>query len=152
MATKREKGKGYNCFEKFSREHLKVCPMKDIYLLPMDDDATMEDPDNINPRISHNAITVISPITTMRLRVYINTDNITVLVDSGTKPKQHCLGVDQGWASSLAQDPCPDQLLAPPSEKPRARHVSSSSGRSGPHRSLGLGSPCGRCPHTRSLL
>jgi hypothetical protein len=36
MAAKREKGECYNCTEQFSREHLKVCPMKDVFLLEMD--------------------------------------------------------------------------------------------------------------------
>jgi hypothetical protein len=30
MVAKREKGKFYNCNEQFSREHLKICPMKGI--------------------------------------------------------------------------------------------------------------------------
>jgi hypothetical protein len=33
MAAKREKGECYNCSEKFSREHLKICPMKGIYIV-----------------------------------------------------------------------------------------------------------------------
>jgi hypothetical protein len=36
MATKHEKGECYNCTEQFSREHLKVCPMNDVFLLEMD--------------------------------------------------------------------------------------------------------------------
>jgi hypothetical protein len=38
MAAKREKNECFNCPTQFSREHLKVCPMKGIFLLHMDDD------------------------------------------------------------------------------------------------------------------
>jgi hypothetical protein len=37
MAAKRERRECYNCTEKFSCDHLKVCHMKGIYLLQMDD-------------------------------------------------------------------------------------------------------------------
>jgi hypothetical protein len=44
MTTKRERDECYNCLEKFSREHIKVCPMKGIYLLQMtEDDASHEE-------------------------------------------------------------------------------------------------------------
>jgi hypothetical protein len=33
MAAKREKGECFNCTEKFSKEHLKSCSMKGVYLL-----------------------------------------------------------------------------------------------------------------------
>jgi hypothetical protein len=35
MPVKRKKGECYNCTEQFSREHLKVCPMKGVFLLEM---------------------------------------------------------------------------------------------------------------------
>jgi hypothetical protein len=69
MAAKREKGECYNCSEKFSQEHLKICPMKGIYLLQMDDAEELTAPDGDEPRISLNAITGISPVATMRLAV-----------------------------------------------------------------------------------
>ena len=36
MAAKRERNECYNCTEKFSKEHLKVCPMKGVYLIQME--------------------------------------------------------------------------------------------------------------------
>jgi hypothetical protein len=33
MAAKRERGECYNCTKKFLREHLKVCPVKGVFLL-----------------------------------------------------------------------------------------------------------------------
>jgi hypothetical protein len=52
----------------------------------------------------------------------------------------------------LVQYPRLDQPLSLPSEKPRVNHVPCSRDRPGPDRSLGLGSPRGRYPHTRSPL
>jgi hypothetical protein len=44
MAAKCECGECYNCTEKFSREHLKVCPIKGVFLLQMkEDDLSMEE-------------------------------------------------------------------------------------------------------------
>jgi hypothetical protein len=84
MAAKREKRECYNCSEKFSQEHLKICPMKGIYLLQMDDAKELTAPDGDELRTSLNAITGISPVATMRLVVRINTATVTTLVDSGS--------------------------------------------------------------------
>jgi hypothetical protein len=83
MAAKREHGECSNCSKKFSHEHLKVCPMKGIYLLQMhDDDTTMEDEDD--PRISLHAITGISLVETMQLQVRIGESLLDVLIDTGS--------------------------------------------------------------------
>jgi len=45
MADRRAKGLCFNCPEKFSQEHLKIFPMKGIYLIELADeeaDATSE--------------------------------------------------------------------------------------------------------------
>jgi hypothetical protein len=36
MVAKRVRGECYNCTEKFSKEHLEVCPVKGIFLLELD--------------------------------------------------------------------------------------------------------------------
>jgi hypothetical protein len=74
----------YNCTEKFSREHLKIYPVKGIYLLPIDDTKELLAPDRDEPRISLNAITGILPVATMCLAICINPATVTVLVDSGS--------------------------------------------------------------------
>ena len=45
MVERRRLGLCFNCPEKFSQEHLKVCPMNSIYMLEFDDSAT-EEPDS----------------------------------------------------------------------------------------------------------
>jgi hypothetical protein len=77
-------GECYNCSEKFSREHLKICPMKGIYLLQIDDTEELMAPDGDELSISLNAINRISPVATMRLAVRINTTTVSALVDSGS--------------------------------------------------------------------
>jgi hypothetical protein len=84
IAAKWEKGQCYNCTEKFSREHLKICPAKGIYLLPIDDTKELLAPDRDEPRISLNAITGILPVATMCLAICINPATVTVMVDSGS--------------------------------------------------------------------
>jgi hypothetical protein len=84
MVVKREKRECYNCSEKFSREHLKICPMKRIYLLHMDHEEELMAPDGNEPCISLNNITGISPVATMCLVVRIITATVTALVDSGS--------------------------------------------------------------------
>jgi hypothetical protein len=83
MTTKRERDECYNCLEKFSREHIKVCPMKGIYLLQMtEDDASHEE--EADPLISLHAITGVSPVETMQLHVRIGDSLLGALVDSGS--------------------------------------------------------------------
>jgi hypothetical protein len=84
MAAKREHVECYHCSEKFSHEHLKVCPMKGIYLLQMhDDDTTVEDEED-DPHISLHAITGVSPAETMQLQVRIEESLLGALIDSGS--------------------------------------------------------------------
>jgi hypothetical protein len=65
MVAKRKRGECYNCTEKFSREHLKVCPMKGIYLLQMDESQAADTETKEDPLISLNAITGLSSADTM---------------------------------------------------------------------------------------
>jgi hypothetical protein len=37
MAARSERGEWYNCSEKFSQEHLKVCPMNRVFLMQLYD-------------------------------------------------------------------------------------------------------------------
>jgi hypothetical protein len=60
MVAKRERGECYNCTEKFSREHLKVCPVKGVFLLQMEEDDLSTEETEADPLISLNAITGIS--------------------------------------------------------------------------------------------
>jgi hypothetical protein len=62
MAVKRERGECHNYMKKFSREHLKVCPMKGIYLLQMDDTSAEPGEDLL---ISLNAITGLASADTL---------------------------------------------------------------------------------------
>jgi hypothetical protein len=48
MATKCERGECYNCTEKFSLDHLKVCPMKGIYLLYMENKVPFQEDEEDN--------------------------------------------------------------------------------------------------------
>jgi hypothetical protein len=85
MAAKREKGKCYNCMEPFSQAHLEVFPMKDIYLLQMDDDTTLEETEEVDdPRILLHVITGLANSETMQPAVRINDDILGALVDSGS--------------------------------------------------------------------
>jgi hypothetical protein len=49
MAAKRARGECYNCTEKFTKEHLEVCPVKGIFLLEMDTPAPDDLLDNTTP-------------------------------------------------------------------------------------------------------
>lgn len=69
--------------EKFSREHLKVCPMKGVYLLQLDDNMAVEE-DDASLGISLHAISGISTAGTMQLPVDFSTASVHALVDSGS--------------------------------------------------------------------
>jgi hypothetical protein len=86
MAAKREKGECYNCFEKFSRAHLEVCPMKGIFWIEMDDALALETFDTMSPQISLNAITGMSSIETMKLQINILESTVVALINSGSMP------------------------------------------------------------------
>jgi hypothetical protein len=70
MARRREAGLCFNCPEKFSRDHLKQCSMRGIYLLEMEDDCSPEGaavPEDME--VSLHAITGVSTGNTMQLAV-----------------------------------------------------------------------------------
>jgi hypothetical protein len=108
MTAKRERGECYNCTEKFSREHLKVCPMKGIYLLPMEDAPVAEVETGEDPLISLNAIMGISSVDTMQLDVCVEGDTLRALVDSGST---HSF-ISVAAASRLHLDPLPRLSLS----------------------------------------
>jgi acetyl-CoA carboxylase carboxyltransferase component len=84
MVAKREKGACFNCTKQFSREHLKVCPMKGVSLLEMDASEHTDELDDATPLISLNAITGIAAVETMKLLVHIQDATVTALVDFGS--------------------------------------------------------------------
>jgi hypothetical protein len=84
MAAKRVWVECYNCTEKFSKEHLDVCPVKAIFLLELDTPEPPEQLDAKTPLISLNAITRIAAAETMKLLVNIDSATITTLIDSGS--------------------------------------------------------------------
>jgi hypothetical protein len=59
MAAKRERGECYNCTEKFSREHLKVCPIKGVFQLQLEEDSFSAEETEADSLISLNVITGI---------------------------------------------------------------------------------------------
>jgi hypothetical protein len=84
MAAKRAWGECYNCTEKFSKEHLEVCPVKGIFLLELDTPEPLEQLDDTSPLISLHAIIGIVAAETMKLLVTIASAPITALVDTGS--------------------------------------------------------------------
>jgi hypothetical protein len=84
MAAKRERGECYKCSEKFTRDYFKVCPMKGIYLIELDEEDYSVEPDADTPQISLHAITGISSVETMKLRVCLGATSVDALVDSGS--------------------------------------------------------------------
>ena len=66
MAERRMQGLCFNCPEKFSREHMRQCTMKGIYLMEIDDEATTDDDiSDIDVEISLHAFTGIKTGYTM---------------------------------------------------------------------------------------
>jgi hypothetical protein len=61
MAAKCQHGKCYNCTKMFSREHLKVCPVKGMFLLQLDDVSFSNKDEADDPWISLNANTTSRP-------------------------------------------------------------------------------------------
>jgi hypothetical protein len=88
MARRREAGLCFNCPEKFSRDHLKQCSMRGIYLLEMEDEGSPEGaavPEDME--VSLHAITGVAAGNTMQLAVQAGNHTIAALVDSGST---HC--------------------------------------------------------------
>jgi hypothetical protein len=84
MAVKQEHGECYNYTEKFSHEHLKVCPMKGIYLLQKDDVPGEAAEIGEDPLISLNAITGLTAADTMQLDIRVADEPLRALIDSGS--------------------------------------------------------------------
>ncbi|KAJ1259184.1 hypothetical protein BS78_10G134600 [Paspalum vaginatum] len=85
MVQCRLDGLCYNCPEKFSREHLKQCTMKGIYLLIGDPDDAEDKADNAdNIEISLHALAGVMASRTLQLTVNIGSNQIRALVDSGS--------------------------------------------------------------------
>jgi hypothetical protein len=80
MAAKHENGECYNYTKKFSCEHLKVCPMRGIYLPQMTDDAISIDEED-DTHISLHAITGVSSVETMQLQFLIGATLLEALID-----------------------------------------------------------------------
>jgi hypothetical protein len=104
MARRREAGLCFNCPEKFSRDHLKQCSMRGIYLLEMDDEGSPEGaavPEDME--VSLHAITGVAAVNTMQLAVQASNHTIATLVDSGST---HCFVAPDtaqqlGWLPQL---------------------------------------------------
>ena len=86
MAQRRLDGLCFNCPEKFSRDHLKHCTGKGIYLLEMSADEDSQDGSESDEdlKISLAAITGIQTSATLHLTARICDTHATALVDSGS--------------------------------------------------------------------
>jgi hypothetical protein len=85
MAQRRLEGLCFNCPEKFSREHAKVCSGKGIYYLELgDDDASDDGTTEDDITISVNAVTGIRTSSTLQLRATIGGAIMIALIDSGS--------------------------------------------------------------------
>jgi predicted aspartyl protease len=88
MARRREAGLCFNCPKKFSRDHLKQCSMRSIYLLEMGNEWSPEGADvPEDMEVSLHAITRVSTGNTMQLAVRVTHHTVAALVDSGST---HC--------------------------------------------------------------
>jgi len=85
MAQRRLEGLCFNCPEKFSREHAKVCSGKGIYYLELADGGETEDTDEeTDVTISMHAVTGIRTSSTLQLRATIRGATMVALIDSGS--------------------------------------------------------------------
>ena len=85
MAQRRLEGLCFNCPEKFSKEHAKVCSGKGIYYLELgDDDASDDGTTEDDITISVNAVTGIRTSSTLQLRATIGGAVMIALIDSGS--------------------------------------------------------------------
>lgn len=87
MACRREEGLCFNCPAKFSREHLKKCTMRSIYLLEVDGETTPGDGDSDDVQICSNAITDIETASMKHLDITVAGVLLRALVDLGLT---HC--------------------------------------------------------------
>ena len=91
MDDRRSKGLCFNCPEKYSREHNKVCKGRGVYMIELMDeeppvDGFMEDAsdDELDATISLNTLTGIDDADLMQLATTIAGKEVTALVDSGS--------------------------------------------------------------------
>jgi len=105
MAQRRIDGLCFNCPEKFSRDHLKHCTGKGIYLLELspDDDSPAGSESDDDLQISLAAITGIRANATLQLVAHIRDTPATALVDSGST---HSF-IDESLAHRLGLVPDP---------------------------------------------
>ena len=88
MAQRRLEGLCFNYPAKLSKEHLKQCPMRGIYIMDMeDDDAGSNSDTDGSPEVSIHAMTGIPTGDTMLLHTTVLRDPLVTLVDSGLT---HC--------------------------------------------------------------
>ena len=99
IADKRAKGQCYFCPEKFSRDH-KCAARGGVFCLSLDDAAPEDDDITEEVCISLNALTGVPAGDTIRLRVKIQGEELTALVDSGST---HSF-INQGVAHRLGLD------------------------------------------------
>jgi len=110
MAQCRLDGLCFNCPEKFSRDHLKHCTGKGIYLLELspDDDSPAGSESDDDLQISVAAITGIQANATLQLVAHIRDAPATALVDSSSthsfidESLAHCLGLIPGPRPGLS--------------------------------------------------
>ena len=88
MAQRRLEGLCFNCPAKFSKEHLKQCPMRGIYIMDLEEDAAGSNSDSDDlPEVSIHAMTGIHAGDTMLLDTTVSQAPLVALVDSGST---HC--------------------------------------------------------------
>jgi len=85
MAQRGLKGLCFNCPAKFSKEHLKQCPMRGIYIMDMEeDDAGSKSDADGSPEVSIHAMTGIPTGDTMLLHTTVSREPLVALVDLGS--------------------------------------------------------------------
>ena len=88
MAQRRLEGLCFNCPAKFSKEHLKQCPMRGIYIMDMEeDDAGSNSDTDGSPEVSIHTMACIPTGDTMLLHTTVLRESLVALVDSGLT---HC--------------------------------------------------------------
>ena len=104
MAQRRLEGLCFNCPAKFSKEHLKQCPMRGIYFMDMEDDEADPNSDTDgSPEVSIHAMTGISTGNTMLLDITVSQEPLVALIDSGST---HCF-MSTTTAERLGLQPTP---------------------------------------------
>jgi hypothetical protein len=103
MAQRRLEGFCFNCLEKFSTEHTKVCSGKGIYYVELDDGEAAEDAqaeDDIT--ISVHAVTGTRTSSTLQLRATIRGATMVTPIDSGSTHS-----ISDAVARRVGLDPVP---------------------------------------------